>query len=47
MDRKIDAKITLEKILDCLKNETNEIYIEEKIAKAARQSVQRMTAIGR
>jgi quinolinate synthase len=40
-------KITLGKILDCLENETNEIFIEEKIAKAARQSVQRMTEIGR
>ena len=40
-------KITLEKILDCLKNETNEIFIDEKIANAARQSVQRMTEIGR
>ena len=40
-------KITLGKILDCLENETNEIFIEEKIAKAARQSVKRMTEIGR
>lgn len=40
-------KINLQKILDCLENETNEIFIEEKIAKAARQSVQRMTKIGR
>ena len=40
-------KITLQKILDCLENETNEIFIEEKVAKAARQSVQRMTEIGR
>ena len=40
-------KINLQKILDCLKNETNEIFIEEKMAKAARQSVQRMTEIGR
>ena len=40
-------KITLQKILDCLKNETNEIFIEEKMAKAARLSVQRMTEIGR
>tara|TARA_A100001011_G_scaffold377514_1_gene441247 strand:+ start:24 stop:1013 length:990 start_codon:yes stop_codon:yes gene_type:complete len=40
-------KITLQKILDCLENETNEIFIEEKIAKAARQSVQRMAKIGR
>jgi quinolinate synthase len=40
-------KITLQKILDCLENETNEIFIEEKIAKAARKSVQRMTEIGR
>jgi quinolinate synthase len=40
-------KINLQKILDCLENEANEIFIEEKIAKAARQSVQRMTEIGR
>jgi quinolinate synthase len=40
-------KITLQKILDCLENETNEIFIEEKMAKAARKSVQRMTEIGR
>ena len=40
-------KITLQKILNCLENETNEIFIEEKMAKAARQSVQRMTEIGR
>ncbi len=40
-------KITLEKILDCLENETNEIFIEEKMAKAARKSVQRMAEIGR
>ena len=40
-------KITLQKILNCLKNETNEIFIEQKIAKAARKSVQRMTEIGR
>jgi len=40
-------KITLQKILDCLENETNEIFIEEKMAKAARQSVQRMAEIGR
>ncbi|MDC1212431.1 quinolinate synthase NadA [Pelagibacteraceae bacterium] len=40
-------KITLQKILNCLENETNEIFIDEKIAKAARRSVQRMTEIGR
>ena len=40
-------KITLQKILDCLENETNEIFIEEKIANAARKSVQRMAEIGR
>ena len=40
-------KINLQKILDCLENETNEIFIEEKMAKAARKSVQRMTEIGR
>ena len=40
-------KITLEKILDCLKNEKNEIFIEKDIAVAARKSVQRMAEIGR
>ena len=40
-------KITLQKILNCLENETNEVLIEEKMAKAARQSVQRMAEIGR
>ena len=40
-------KITLEKILDCLKNEKNEIFIEKKIADAARKSVKRMAEIGR
>jgi len=40
-------KITLQKILNCLEHETNEIFIEEKIAKAARRSVQRMAEIGR
>ena len=40
-------KITLQKILNCLENESNEIFIEDKMAKAARQSVQRMTEIGR
>ena len=40
-------KITLQKILNCLENETNEIFIEEKIAASARKSVQRMAKIGR
>jgi len=40
-------KINLEKILDCLKNETNEINIDKKISDAARKSVLRMTEIGR
>ena len=40
-------KINLEKILDCLKNETNEIIIDKKISDAARRSVLRMTEIGR
>ena len=40
-------KITLEKILDCLENEKNEIFIEKKIAEAARMSVKRMAEIGR
>ena len=40
-------KINLEKILNCLKNETNEINIDKKISDAARKSVLRMTEIGR
>ena len=40
-------KITLNKIYDCLKNETNEIKIWHNIAAMARKSVQRMTTIGR
>jgi quinolinate synthase len=40
-------KINLEKILDCLKNETNEIIIDKKTSDAARKSVLRMTEIGR
>jgi len=40
-------KITLQKILNCLENETNEIFIDKRIAKAARKSVQRMAEIGR
>ena len=40
-------KTTLKKILNCLENESNEIFIEDKIAKAARRSVQRMAEIGR
>ena len=40
-------KINLEKILDCLENETNEINIDKKISDAARKSVLRMTEIGR
>jgi quinolinate synthase len=40
-------KINLNNILDCLENEKNEIIIEEKIAKSARRSVQRMAEIGR
>ena len=40
-------KITLSKIYDCLKNETNEIKIGDNIAARARRSVQRMAEIGR
>jgi len=40
-------KITLNKVYDCLKNETNEIKIGHNIAEMARRSVQRMTTIGR
>ena len=40
-------KITLKKIFDCLKNETNEIKIGDNIAARARKSVQRMAEIGR
>ena len=40
-------RITLPKILDCLKNETNEIIMSDNIIKKARSSVERMTEIGR
>ncbi len=40
-------KITLNKVYDCLKNETNEIIIGNNIAEMARKSVKRMAAIGR
>ena len=40
-------KINLEKILDCLENETNEILLDNKTIEAARKSVTRMTEIGR
>ena len=40
-------KITLNKVYDCLKNETNEIKIGNNIAEMARKSVQKMATIGR
>ena len=40
-------KITLNKIYNCLKNETNEIKIGHNIAEMARKSVLRMAEIGR
>tara|TARA_Y100000591_G_scaffold328769_1_gene355976 strand:- start:236 stop:1225 length:990 start_codon:yes stop_codon:yes gene_type:complete len=40
-------KITLPKILDCLKNETNEILMSEETIERAKKSVLRMTEIGR
>ena len=40
-------RITLPKILDCLKNENNEILMNEKIINKARKSVERMAEIGR
>ncbi len=40
-------KITLNKVYDCLKNETNEIKIGHNIAEMARKSVLRMAEIGR
>jgi len=40
-------RITLPKILDCLENETNEILLDNKTINAARNSVIRMTEIGR
>ena len=39
--------ITLQKILDCLEKETNEILIPEIISRKARKAVERMVAIGR
>tara|TARA_B100000941_G_scaffold224786_1_gene167066 strand:+ start:277 stop:1266 length:990 start_codon:yes stop_codon:yes gene_type:complete len=40
-------RITLPKILDCLKNETNEIIMSNDIIEKARKSVERMAEIGR
>ena len=40
-------KITLPKILDCLKNESNEIIIPNNLMEKARLSVEKMTSIGR
>ena len=40
-------KISLNKIFECLKNESNEIKIGHNIAAMARKSVQRMSEIGR
>ena len=40
-------KISLQKILECLENETNEILIPEVIIKKAQIAVERMVAIGR
>ena len=40
-------KINLEKILDCLENDTNEIVLNNKTIESARKSVIRMTEIGR
>ncbi len=40
-------KIDLEKILDCLENDTNEIVLDNQTIEAARKSVIRMTEIGR
>ena len=40
-------KITLPKILDCLEKESNEMIIPNNLIDKARQSVERMTSIGR
>jgi len=40
-------KITLPKVLECLKNETNEIILDQKTIEKARKSVERMAEIGR
>ena len=40
-------RITLPKILDCLKNETNEILMSDETIEKAKRSVERMAEIGR
>ena len=40
-------KITLPKVLDCLKNETNELVMDKETIEKARKSVERMAEIGR
>ncbi|RPG98968.1 MAG: quinolinate synthase NadA [Candidatus Pelagibacter sp. TMED118] len=40
-------RITLPKVLDCLKNETNEIVMDSETIRKAKKSVERMAEIGR
>ena len=40
-------KISLQKILECLEKETNEILIPEIIIKKAQRAVERMVSVGR
>jgi quinolinate synthase len=40
-------RISLQKVLECLEKETNEILIPEIIIKKAQRAVERMVAVGR
>ena len=40
-------RITLPKILDCLKNESNEILMSNETIEKAKKSVERMAKVGR
>ena len=40
-------KISLQKVLECLEKETNEILIPEVIIKKAQRAVERMVVVGR
>lgn len=39
-------KVTLEKVLDVLENETNEVFVEEALAKASMKPLERMLELG-
>ena len=39
-------KVTLEKVLDVLENETNEVFVEKDLAEASMKTLEKMLALG-